>query len=139
MWIAGYFTGALGVPDIIEKAEAVMPAIQDAITAAPEDFAALSGMDLMKAVKSVKDIGGDCVKIVKEIISSCKRFANDAKELATAIPEVVKDIQEGKIKENGKKCSDAGKEELYDCYALIYGPLKKGKGGDGEGGCCTIF
>ena len=50
-------------------------------------ISALMG-DLAKGIKSIKDIGAECVKIVKEIITSCKRFCNDAQELATAIPEI---------------------------------------------------
>ena len=96
-------------------------------------------MEKLKAIKACKDIGSDAIKTVKSLISTLKNFGKDAADLAKAIPVIVEDIKKGDILANGKKCQDAGKEEIYDCYALIYGELKKGGKGEGEGGCCNVF
>jgi archaellum component FlaC len=94
----------------------------------------------------LKDVKGAVGKIkdkVEEVMDQIKQLKQDVEDMKECIEKMKKEFEGADFIELGKKCKDANKTSVKDCYEHAYGIIlapasSKAKSG-GPGGCCALF
>ena len=90
----------------------------------------------MKAVKTATSHVAQIKKNLQQLLKDGAQLKQDAQDIQTTCPELANDINSGKASDDGKKCAEAKKKNLKECYELIHGKLPAGDGEEGGNAAC---
>lgn len=129
-----------------EKLKEIPGEATDVTKNAPQEFSELEFMAKAKMIKAVASTVSKIKDKCEEVADEMKNIKQDIEDMKECIERMRKEIEEETLIELGKKCRNANKNTIKDCYECAFAPIKAAKAGaagpggqDGAKGCCTTF